>query len=105
MYNSAKVIQAFIHKGGNATKKDVHGMTPLMYAADKNSTDAICALVHDGIVPIDEINKKGDTALHRAITKLNDEAVKLLLSLGASVNLRNFVCIGISLLILKPQVH
>ncbi|KAF3920306.1 Ankyrin-2 [Arthrobotrys entomopaga] len=62
---------------------DVHGMTPLMYAAKRGNIGCVQALLGEKYLGIDRRNHTGDSALHLAAEGGHTNIVELLLAKGA----------------------
>lgn len=70
-------------KGADPSIGDRQGMTPLMHAALLNSTEMADALL-DGKAPVDQANRRGETALILAVQAKNSGVVRLLMRRGAN---------------------
>jgi ankyrin repeat protein len=91
------MLRAFLAAGADATAKDPHGRTPLHYAAEVSSWEAIEALIAAGADPNGK-DFKGVTPLHLAAQRgpgdgapagADERVVKLLLLYGADANETN----------------
>lgn len=84
--NQTEIINYFLSKGVDANKVDNDGNTPFMIAASAREKGAL-----DVLLPITQNtntqNKKGETALTKAIQSGTVEAVTLLLEKGADVQI------------------
>jgi len=82
------LVRFFLNAGANIHRIDIHGRTPLEYAAShvKNS-EIIRLLISKGAA----INKGGNgrTPLHSAASNRNKDNIVLLIGLGANVNARD----------------
>lgn len=72
----------------------IHGKTLLGFATDESDVDGVLALVHHKKINVNEKDKKGNTALHYNMQKMemNDNDIKIgkiLLAQGASTMIRN----------------
>lgn len=76
-------FEAFLRRASDSL---LHGVTPLMHAAEDNDVATIKQLLAKG-VDVDGQNKHGWTALMLATTRGNQDAVDLLLKAGANPNL------------------
>lgn len=85
------MLRAFLAAGADAMAKDPNGRTPLHYAAEVSSWEAIEALIAAGADPNGK-DFKGATPLHLAAQRgpgANERVVKLLLLYGADANETN----------------
>jgi ankyrin repeat protein len=70
-------------KGADPSIADRQGVTPLMHAALLNYTDGAEALL-DEKAPVDQANRRGETALILAVQSRNLAMVRLLVQRGAN---------------------
>ncbi|KAJ3220104.1 Transient receptor putative cation channel sub A member 1 [Dinochytrium kinnereticum] len=102
------MIRLLLRKGANINGCDANGRTPLMYAATKGKSDAICALImQDGIeissdaaaetalwkLDVDRADNQGWTALHYAAAATKGDvfrSVQALLENGAFPDPREY---------------
>ncbi|UNU44246.1 ankyrin repeat domain-containing protein [Sphingopyxis sp. YF1] len=70
-------------KGADPSIADRQGVTPLMHAALLNSTEMAEELL-DGKAPVDQTNRRGETALILAVQAKNSGVVRLLVRRGAN---------------------
>jgi ankyrin repeat protein len=68
------------------TLADEHGYTLLQAAASYSQMAVLTWLLEDAVVPVDAVDKEGDSALHYASTV---EAAQRLVQAGISISLRN----------------
>lgn len=76
-------LRFLLGKGGDPSIGDRQGMTPLMHSALLNSTDAAEELL-DKKAPVDQTNRRGETALILAVQAKNSAMVRLLVRRGAN---------------------
>jgi len=86
--NQAEIIKYFLSKGTDANKADKEGNTPLMIAASARDTSVLEILL-PLTKNINAQNTKGESALTSAVRSGTPEAVNLLLSKGADVNVKD----------------
>lgn len=77
-------------KVGDINTADANGLTPLMCAAQSENVDLIQYLVDSG-AKLDQQDKLGRTAFHRAICKGQFEFAKALLAHGADSTIRDLM--------------
>lgn len=75
-------LRFLLGKGGDPAIGDRQGMTPLMHAALINFTEGADALL-DRNAPVDQTNRRGETALILAVQSRNSAMVRLLVRRGA----------------------
>jgi ankyrin repeat protein len=80
-----EIINYFISKGVDVNKADNDGNTPLIVAASSRENNGTLELLLPLIKNINTQNKKGESALTKAIQSGTPEAVTLLLEKGADV--------------------
>ena len=76
-------LRFLISKGADPAVGDRQGMTPLMHTALLNFTDGAQALL-DRKAPVDQTNRRGETALILAVQTKNVAMVRLLVRRGAN---------------------
>lgn len=76
-------LRFLIGKGADPSIADRQGVTPLMHCALLNFTDGAEALL-DAKAPVDQTNRRGETALILAVQAKNAAMVRLLVRHGAS---------------------
>jgi ankyrin repeat protein len=76
-------VRFLIGKGADASIPDKQGVTPLMHAALLNFTDGAEELLDDK-APVDQTNRRGETALILAVQAKNAAMVRLLIKRGAN---------------------
>ena len=76
-------LRFLLDKGGDPSIGDRQGMTPLMHAALLNTTDAAEELLGKK-APVDQTNRRGETALIMAVQARNSAMVRLLVRRGAN---------------------
>jgi uncharacterized protein len=91
MHGHADIITRLIAAGATPTSKSLGGYTPLHYAAERNYPNAIKALHAFGKIELDVKSYDGYTAVAVAAENGCLESLELLLSLGASPNIRDAV--------------
>lgn len=83
------IVKLLIAFGAQINLKNTSSDTPLLIACTWNkSLDVVLTLLNDGAL-IDEVDKFGDTALHKACDRGRLDMVRILLQYGASVNIPN----------------
>jgi ankyrin repeat protein len=78
-----EIIKYFISKGADINQADVDGNTPFMNAAASNADVELIALLAGQVKNINQVNKKGVSALAMAVRGNSPEVVTLLLAKGA----------------------
>lgn len=76
-------INFMISKDADPAIADRQGVTPLMHAALLNFTEGAEALL-DAKAPVDQTNRRGETALIMAVQGKNNAVVRLLVRRGAN---------------------
>ena len=76
-------VRFLLDKGADPSIGDKQGVTPLMHAALLNFTDAADELLKRK-APIDQTNRRGETALILAVQSKNSAMVRLLVRGGAN---------------------
>lgn len=76
-------MRFLIAKGADPSIADRQGMTPLMHSALLNFTDG-AALLLDAKAPVDQTNRRGETALILAVQTKNHALVRILVRKGAN---------------------
>lgn len=76
-------LRFLLDKGGDPSIGDRQGMTPLMHSALLNTTDAAEELLGKK-APVDQTNRRGETALIMAVQARNSAMVRLLVRRGAN---------------------
>ena len=82
-------VKAIIEKGANVNAKDIHGWTPLMFAANSGNDNIIEYLIHNSNVNIHDIENQGRNALMLASYTGNHKVCHLLLEKGSNPN---YIC-------------
>ena len=80
------IIKYFIEKGVDINQADHDGTTAFMNAAMANSDVAVINLLAASVKNINQVNKKGISALALAVRSNTPEVVRLLIQKGADVN-------------------
>jgi len=75
-------LRFLLAKDADPSIADRQGMTPLMHAAMLDFTDGATLLLDDG-APVDQTNRRGETALILAVQANNPAMVRLLVRRGA----------------------
>ena len=78
-------LRFLLAKDADPAIADRQGMTPLMHAALLNFTDGAQELL-DAKAPVDQTNRRGETALILAVQTKNVAMVRLLMRRGANPN-------------------
>ncbi|MCP2028399.1 ankyrin repeat protein [Flavobacterium sp. HSC-32F16] len=86
--NQAEIVKYFLSKGTDANKTDKEGNTTLMAAASARET-AVLEILLPASKNINAQNLKGESALTNAVRSGSPEAVRLLLSKDADVNVKD----------------
>jgi len=76
-------VRFLISKGADPSIGDRQGVTPLMHAALLNFADGAKELLDDK-APVDQVNRRGETALILAVQARNVAMVRLLVRSGAN---------------------
>lgn len=76
-------LRFLLGKGADPSIADRQGVTPLMHAALINFTDGAEELLNDK-APVDQTNRRGETALILAVQSKNVAMVRLLVKRGAN---------------------
>lgn len=84
------IVRYLLDHGANPNIPDVYGWTPLMRAIQHHRIKTIHYLLNDAQLEINQINNKGQTALHIATLEKDCAAIKQLLTHGATPSLRDF---------------
>jgi ankyrin repeat protein len=84
--NAADLVRALLLEHEDPDQRDVHGLTPLMWAARAGALDAMKTLLDSGATPAARDQRHGWTALFHAIHKRRPGAVRLLLEHGVDPN-------------------
>lgn len=71
-----------------AKERDEYGLTILHWAADRNSTDALCAGIEGGC-DLNAVDNEGQTALHYAVFCGHLRSTRLLLKAGARKDIKD----------------
>ena len=75
-------INFLLSKGANPNLRDVHGVTPLVVAANLGFSDGVAALITGGS-KLDEPNSSGETPLISAVHRRDTTILRMLLKAGA----------------------
>lgn len=78
-------VRFLLSKNADASIADRQGVTPLMHTALINFTDGAEALL-DRKAPVDQTNRRGETALILAVQNKNGAMVRLLIGRGANAD-------------------
>lgn len=78
-------LRFLISKGADPSIADRQGVTPLMHAALLNYVDGAQELLDDK-APVDQVNRRGETALILAVQAKNAAMVRLLVKNGANAD-------------------
>ncbi|WP_316783954.1 ankyrin repeat domain-containing protein [Pedobacter frigiditerrae] len=81
-----EIIKYFISKGVDINKADKDGNTPIINAAASNTDLQLLTYLSTLVKNINQANVKGETALTMAVRGNTADAVSLLLSKGADIN-------------------
>jgi ankyrin repeat protein len=84
--NQQEITRYFLSKGANADQPDNDGNTPFMIAASFNRDTAAVSLFLSQVKNINQVNKKGQSALTMAVRNNSPEVVQFLISKAANVN-------------------
>ncbi len=76
-------LRFLLSKGADASIADRQGVTPLMHTALLNFADGAQALLDDK-APVDQANRRGETALILAVQSKNAALVRVLVRRGAN---------------------
>ncbi|MDZ3832133.1 MAG: ankyrin repeat domain-containing protein [Sphingopyxis sp.] len=76
-------VRFLLSKGADPAIADRQGVTPLMHSALLNFTDGADALI-ERKAPVDQANRRGETALILAVQSRNAAMVRLLVRSGAN---------------------
>lgn len=82
----AEIIRYFLSKGVDANKADNDGNTPFMNAAASSTDEEVLTIFLANLRDINQVNKKGVSALAFAVKNNSPEIVRLLIEKGANVN-------------------
>jgi ankyrin repeat protein len=87
----AKTVQSLLAAGAAVNAKNNQGQTALLFATDesRNSTFNVVKLLIAAKANVNEVNERKQTALMLAAIRGNFESVKLLLSEGVPVNVKD----------------
>ena len=80
-----EVVKLLLEKGANVNVQDIHGRTPLYWAAQNGYTEIVKLLLEKG-ADVNARDNDGNTPLHWAVGACDLEIVKLLLEKGANEN-------------------
>lgn len=81
-----EIINYFVGKGVDINKPDHDGTTPFMNAAASNGDVTLLTSLLTNVKNINQVNKKGVSALALAVRSNSAEVVSLLISKGADLN-------------------
>jgi len=84
-FNDVEQLKELISQGEKLNERNSDGLTPLLLASKKGSSESVEILIKAG-ASIDDDDHKGQTALWYASRDNHYECMKLLLSAGAEVN-------------------
>lgn len=82
-----EIIAYFMSKGADINKADLEGTTPFMNAAATNNDVALLTSLLANVKNINQVNKKGQSALTLAVRNNTPEVVSLLLAKGADLTI------------------
>ncbi|MCG2613384.1 ankyrin repeat domain-containing protein [Terrimonas sp. NA20] len=78
-----EIIKYFISKGVDINQANADGTTPFMNAAYLNADTATLAFLMPYVTDINQVNKKGNSALSMAVRRNSPDIVTMLLNKGA----------------------
>jgi ankyrin repeat protein len=84
--NQLDIANYFLSKGANGNQPDNDGNTPFMIAAASNRDTATVALFLSHAKNINQVNKKGQSALTMAVRSNSAEVVQFLISKAADIH-------------------
>ncbi|MFD1257821.1 ankyrin repeat domain-containing protein [Mucilaginibacter terrae] len=85
--NQGDIINYFIGKGVDVNKADEEGNTVLMSAAATNRDTAVIGMLMPSVKLINQVNRKGESALALAVRSNSPEVVAYLINKGADVKI------------------
>ncbi len=84
--NQEAIVRYFLFQGVDANQQDKEGNTPFSIAASFNRDSAVVALLLSHTKNINQVNKKGVSAVAMAVRNNSPEIVQFLISKGTDVN-------------------
>lgn len=94
--HSIRTMKVLLDAGADYTIQSAKGSPPLLVAAMYNHTDSLKELIR--VVDINFQCADGYSALHLVVNNNNEEAVQMLINMGANVNITD--CLGMT-----PLMH
>ena len=88
LYQDVEAVRELVAQGAYIHKKDEHGRTPLMRAAEWNGLASVRVLINLG-ARVNDRNDRGETALHIAVSHGHHEVACELLDHGADLSIRD----------------
>jgi len=99
--NQGEIINYFIAKGVDVNQPDNDGNSAFMNAAAANNNLAIVGSLLSRVKNINQVNKKGTSALAMAVRNNTPEIVKILIEKGANVNVADAAGDNLSVYLLQ----
>lgn len=92
-----EMVKICVDSGADTNAKDVHGRTPLHFAAGTDNVDLVKYLISEAKSDINAVTEGGETALIKAVNFGKTAIASELLDLKADPTLKTFVSIVIIL--------